>query len=257
MSVCPPSSRVTSTRVRVSTALPARDVESAYRLLIEELPDESQHAPAAGVLVRTRVEIPVFHHAGRGGAHGGERGGVERVVGQAQGVDRGVLRHPIAGVGAEPGAQGRIVEEGLERSAESGTIVDLDQQTGIAMMDDLGIAADLGGDDRQTSRAGFEQGDRQTFGLGRKREHIERRKNVGHIVARAQQMDTIGDLQALCLCGQISAQRAIAGQHYLQLRMSGREGRHLFEQQAMIFQTDQTADATDDRSVGRDAERGA
>ena len=112
-----------SKRIRIGTQAQSRALEAAYRLFVEELPDESS-APNGGraIQVRARIGIPIFQHTGKAKAQSvienfgvldGEIGFSVHNVGSAHTIIQGLK---LRGIGLD----GRNL---FENTAEAGYLL--------------------------------------------------------------------------------------------------------------------------------------
>jgi hypothetical protein len=81
----------------------------------------------------------------------------------------------------------RIARERKQGLCQRVRIVGRHDRPGLAVCDQLGVAADIGRDDRQSARHRFEDRVRDAFGERRQHEHVEAAEDRRHVIARTGQ----------------------------------------------------------------------
>ena len=97
-----------------------------------------------------------------------------------------------SGVAHSPPELG-ILDEGVERGGEAFRVTRFDEKAGLALDDELGDAADMGSDHRQSGGHRLEHRDRQTFRGAREHEDVRAGEQLPDVLAFSEQDHALAD----------------------------------------------------------------
>ena len=120
------------------------------------------------------------------------------------------------GAAAHRGGGGGVVEECEDRVGEGGVrsgewgVGRGDEEAGFVVGDDFGCAAGVAGDDGFGGERGFDVDEAEWFAVRGQAHHVDRRHEVGHVAAEAEEFEAVGDAEAAGRLFQLGPQRAFA-----------------------------------------------
>src|SRR5581483_2113404 len=178
--------------------------------------------------------------------------GVEGADVVDQAIAAELRAHTFTSVAAHGGALVGVVEQAGDAVGEGGAVAGRYEVAALAVLDDEGHAADVGGDDRSLGGEGFDERDRRALVAAREHDDVEVGHDLGDVVtvAPAGEVGALGDAAGSGLGFEGGAFVAVADDHEVGVgdALDGGEGG------GDILDGDEAADDADEWRAGGDAE---
>ena len=129
-----------------------------------------------------------------------------------------------------------------------------DQEAGFVVGDDFGCAAGVAGDDGFFGEGGFDVDQAERFAVRGQAHHVDRRHEVGHVAAEAEEFEAVGDAEVAGRLFQLGAQRAFAEAPELGVGNHVEHERGGLDQFAVALLGREVGECADDGRVGVGAE---
>src|SRR5688572_26226046 len=165
--------------------------------------------------------------------------------------------HAGSRAAAEFFAQVFVRQQPRQRGDERMRAVAFDEEAGDAVFDNFGHSADAGRDDSAAGGHGLDQGQRESFVVGRRGDDIERAEQRGQVFDIAGKSQMVADVQSIGRLLQLVEVRFVVGAGFAYDQKFGvapvtlsDQARRGFDKQVLTLEPRDLSDDADSQSLG-------